>query len=62
MTIRKVEGVLHIMDNEELKELSFFSGLKEIDAGSKEQRECIEIKKNIRTKKKKFMRNSMFPR
>ncbi|RCN30549.1 hypothetical protein ANCCAN_23680 [Ancylostoma caninum] len=38
MTITKIKGVLHVMDNEELKDLSFFSGLKEIDSGSEEQR------------------------
>ncbi|RCN26042.1 receptor L domain protein [Ancylostoma caninum] len=46
MTITKIKGVLHVMDNEELKDLSFFSGLKEIDSGSEEQRAALIISNN----------------
>ncbi|EYB92960.1 hypothetical protein Y032_0188g1158 [Ancylostoma ceylanicum] len=46
MTIRKIKGVLHIIDNEELKDLCFLSGLKEIQADSKEQRAALVISNN----------------
>ncbi|KAL6742086.1 hypothetical protein Aduo_015283 [Ancylostoma duodenale] len=46
MTVKKIKGVLEIIDNEELRDLSFFSGLKEIDSGSKEQRAALIISNN----------------